>query len=314
MTDVVNDDDDDDDDGEEEEEEDDDCSTIAPGESLREPSPSVSLLFEPHSNHLPTLSSENIKLLAQSIISFAPALVYTLTRYRAQLDLWSQQPSASTAVFRASALVNQAFLRALHILEPIWNRCVRRLMDFEIGFKQLDAALDNGTLNLALEAKDPNTLSQLCAMTDNANRIEGSLADLSQQLSEFYDWTDAYLTPALAELNVGPDDPLNATERQEDRRAFQVSSLLDAHSYLCQLMDSLANGVQLFQKSFVELADGCDRLPETLLLEQSSSAHPQQIVRNWVRACCPPLRSMIDCLSVLASLSDSIKAGENGHD
>lgn len=141
----------------EDEETDDDRSTMVPDQfgnaSLREPSPDGSLLFDDPSDlrELPTLSFESTQFLATSLSSLAHVIGHTLCRYRAQLNVWEESDSVSDAVVSASALVDQCLLRAVLILEPLWDQCVQPLITFEGDFQGLTQHLCSGQLEAAIE-------------------------------------------------------------------------------------------------------------------------------------------------------------------
>lgn len=153
--------------------------------------------------------------------------------------------------------------------------------------------------------------TRFCGIADSASRLEGSLTDLAQHLSDLYDWVDAYLTPALAELSVPESDPLNLPPRVEDQRSHQVSHLLDAHSYLCQAMDRVAMDVKTYQKTFAKLTESFEEILDMIENEHLADISKSQFV-DWMAESCASLRPMLESLAVLASVASAIQADTAG--
>ncbi|EGG00180.1 uncharacterized protein MELLADRAFT_75820 [Melampsora larici-populina 98AG31] len=228
--------------------------------SLREPSPDSSVLFEipsqssSETEDLPILSNESIKIVSDSIITLAPVIAQTLCRYRAQLNEWENGSRVDEPVWKASSVLDQCLLRTVMVLEPVWNQCVKPLMALQKEFKTLQVdhqSFDDPDSNLLY-------LNKLMKLNDSISIIKENLSDLSKHINDLYDWIDGFLTPILAELSQGPEDELNQSDHESDQRSTQVSILLDAQSYLCIALDSLATNLNLFKVSFCKLWNGLD--------------------------------------------------------
>lgn len=211
-------------------------------------------------------------------------------------------------VLKASAVLDQCLLRIVMVLAPIWNQCVKPLIQLEKDFKSLQSDYQSHDFN-----RDSNSnliyLNRLMVLSDSISIIKENISDLSKHTNDLYDWIDGFLTPILAELSLGPEDSLNQCELESDRRSYQVSLLLDAQSYLCIALDSLANNLNLLKISFTKLSIGFDGFINRFELALQRSPRTVRVRELWacLRSYGDSFELFVQCLLVLASVSMAIQ-------
>ncbi|CAH7687772.1 hypothetical protein BY996DRAFT_4579109 [Phakopsora pachyrhizi] len=221
--------------------EDEDGDTVISGNydqlsSLREPPVAESSLFSRNEHGEEILPLEKARMIDDSIFRLSTAVGSTISNYRLAFNVWEQATNPPQSVVRASLLVDQCIMKFVVYFEPL-SRVVAMIEGLSLSLRSLRVDLDPKVL-YSTSGSDVNQFWKgLCIMSDQAGLLEDTMADFLTNYNELCDWSDAILTPALAEVKF-PAGEVKAN--------CQVGEILDVHSFLCTSLVKTSWMVELF--------------------------------------------------------------------
>ncbi|KAG0140491.1 hypothetical protein CROQUDRAFT_53174 [Cronartium quercuum f. sp. fusiforme G11] len=272
---------------------------LGAAEAFREPSPDSMMLFEPSTSAYPVMPPYRLAHVSQSVARLALAALNVLSHYRRQLDQWEAVSKPSDQVTHASIVLDQCLLRLTKLLEPVERRIAQLLFKIMRALQVLDEDIVCNKLCTRNEVECTKFWSRLAQLADQLGQAEDRLIELSNQLSEIYDWIDGCLTPVLGRLAVDETDEAN---RSEGRNSI-VSHLLDVQSYFCQTVDQLSWSAKVYRKLVSQMNACVNKFGETMVEDDGFV----DSLLEWSTLSGASLKPMAESLIVLSSVASGIQ-------